>query len=224
MVHRDKPTLMPSEILLLFWVKIGVDSPYLIFSLAGLPTGATSPALKRLELLGLLKSVKGPRQYGLSYTVTAEGDALLKLSLEAGPDVYGRRKIGSRYQSLQRAIFFAWAIGKPDEALASIESAEKEIRWQAGRAESEASHYRDRLRSDFQRRNEKERADYVSAFRMIVAIADAAELTSQLNALGPLRKLVGELPPPPDLFLQRQPSPPSKKEAVDKGGKRNRGK
>ena len=218
-----KPALMPSEILLLFWAKIGVDSPYLMFSLAGLATGASSPALKRLEKAGLLISQEGPRN-GLSYTVTTEGDALLKLALEAGPAVYGLRKMGSRYQSLHRAIFFAWVMGKPGDALASIDVAENDIRWEAGRAQSDAGKYRnilERPNIKSQSATEKARADYLSAaYRMIKAVADAAEFTSQLIALESLRKLVGELPPPPDIFLQSQPSPVSKKEATDTGRKR----
>lgn len=222
-----KPELMPSEIFLLFWTKIGMGTPYTMFSLAGVPIGASSPALKRLEKAGLLTSEEGPRNR-LVYTVTAEGEALLRSSLEAGPEVYGRRLMGSRYQSLHRAIFFAWAKGKPDEAGAAIDSAEKEIRWQAGRAQSDADKYRNILEGSnlgAQSMTSSGHAEYLAAaFRMIEAVADGAELASQVNALASLRKLVEELPTPPETFLQNPSPSESRQETAAAGRKRNRRK
>jgi DNA-binding PadR family transcriptional regulator len=217
---------MPSEIVLLFWVKTGMGTPYAMFNLAGLAIGGSSPALKRLERAGLLTSEEGPRNRML-YSVTADGEARLRAALEAGPEVYGRQLMGSRYQSLHRAIFFAWVKGKPSEALAAIDSAEQEINWQAGRARSDADRHRHilgRINVQSVFVSDDTRAEYLAAaFRMIEAVAHSAELACQVNALPFLRKLVEELPAPPETFLQSQlSSEPG--QGAEMGRKRNRKK
>ncbi len=228
MPHTSKMSLLPSEIVLLFLVKVGIGTPYMMFSLAGVPIGASSPALKRLEeRLGLLSSEEGSRSSRL-YSLTTRGEELLNAALRAGPDVYAKKHIGSRYLSLHRAIFFAWITGKRDEAFAAIDSAEKEIKLMAEQAELDAQRFRNIMRDfDWMSTTPKNTSapEYLAAvFRMIQAVADGSEFTGQVTALPVLRKLVKELPHPPDTFLLRQPSPVSRKEPADKGGKRNRGR
>ena len=227
MPNISKVSLLPSEIVLLFLVKIGIGTPYMMFSLAGVPIGASSPALKRLEeRLGLLNSEEGPRN-GKLYALTTRGEELLSAALQAGPEVYAKKHMGSRYMSLHRAIFFAWITGKRDEAIAAIDSAEKEIKLMADQAKLDAQKFRNIVKgSDRESTTPKNTSDpefLAAVFRMIQAVADGSEFTGQVTALPILRKLVDELPHPPNIFLQRQPSPPSKKDAADKGRKRNRG-
>jgi DNA-binding PadR family transcriptional regulator len=229
MPNISKISLLPSEIVLLFLVKVGIGTPYMMFNLAGVPIGASSPALKRLEdRLGLLNSEEEGSRNSRHYSLTTRGEELLNAALRAGPEVYAKKHIGSRYMSLHRAIFFAWITGRRDEAFAAIDSAEKEIKLMVEQAELNAQKFRNIMKNfDWMSttpKNTSEPEFLAAVFRMIQAVADGSEFTGQVTALPNLRKLVKELPHPPSIFLQHQPSPVFKREAADKGGKRNRGR
>lgn len=202
---KVEPGLVPLEILILLCAKAGIGTPYAIMSRLGVGVGASSPVLKRLEEKGLLDSESAQRN-SRKYSITEKGEALLRSTLYAGPGVYGGSLKLRPYQRLRRLIFFAWIKGDLDEARVEIDRAEANLMRWARRCDVEVEEYRRILPLSNYESSGAEQDDpsdyFPPVYKFIDAVADAAEARTHVQALGALRKLVDELPPPPRAFLQ----------------------
>jgi DNA-binding PadR family transcriptional regulator len=201
-----KSELMPLELFVLLCTKIGITTPYQFMTEAGVGVGASSPTLKRLKQKGLLASSIGPRNR-VSYSITVEGETLLRSTLQAGPDAYGQPTARGIYDSLHRVIFFAWIKGRPDEARGVLASAAIALMKRVIRMEREAWEYRTSWTQVFdqlKRREFRGRApgsrELIAVYRYLESVSDAAEAKLQVEALGKLSQLIDELPASPPIF------------------------
>lgn len=208
---KAEPGLVPLEILILLCTKAGIGTPYAILTQMGVGVGASSPVLKRLEEEGLLSSESAQRN-SRKYSITESGEALLISTLNAGPGVYGGSLKLRPYQRLRRLIFFAWIKGNLNEARVEIDKAEANLMRWSRRCDGEAKEYRSILplsKYESVGAEQGDPSDYLPpVYKFIDAVASAAEARLQVQALGALRKLVDELPPPPKTLMQHSSNEP----------------
>jgi DNA-binding PadR family transcriptional regulator len=197
--------LLPSDIFLLFCTKVGMRNPYAIFSHTQVGVGASVPALKRLEMKGLLSSTTDDRKR-VTYSLTEKGDERLKSSLDAGLTAYGRPTNRGIFESLRRVIFFSWVKGKPEEAIQALDRARRGLTSKYLKANFEVQVYQDELEhseGESLATGEYDSPEYISlVFKLIKATADSAEARLQAEALDTLWQLIQKLPPTPRTFLK----------------------
>lgn len=77
--QRDKRSKLDLELFVLALVQRGVNTPYMLFTTAGLSPGATLPVLNRLEKAGFVRKGKPGARGRMEFEVTASGRQQLKV-------------------------------------------------------------------------------------------------------------------------------------------------
>lgn len=200
-----RPNYLSSlEILLLLFIKSGLETSYDLMAKIGLGPGATSPSLKRLEASQLLTST-GDTRRRMRYAITEEGEQQLKGILDEGPRgywIHGRR---DTFDSLRRAIFLAWVSSGPEDAMRCIRHARVSIEEMARSNDLDAKHLRNaalHLRERMLKVEEPgDDNDLITTvYRWIDAEVDAAQYIRQVEALDVVEALVSDLPPAPCIW------------------------
>ncbi len=95
------------ELLLLSFIREGLDTPYDLISKAGLSVGVSSPAFKRLVKAGLLRATKGPRNR-VNYALTDKGEKGFGESLRNGLADFWRMEGSATFDIFPRAFLLIW--------------------------------------------------------------------------------------------------------------------
>ncbi|MGA9462978.1 MAG: winged helix DNA-binding protein [Terracidiphilus sp.] len=200
---ESTPSRSLLEIFILFCVKIGFGTTYLIMSQMGVGAGASVNQLKDLKNKGLLTSSLGPRRQ-VFFSLTEAGELVLLDALERSPTDSVTATYGI-YGGLPRIVFFSWLRGRLDEARAALNLTESGLGRKAEDADREAERCREILnppKDVIPARQESASPEYLAAaYRLIAALASSADAKRKLEALGTLRQLIDELPPQPRTFL-----------------------
>jgi DNA-binding MarR family transcriptional regulator len=199
--------LSPLQVQLLVFVKLGLATPYDLITQAGLSVGLTSPALKRLEESGLLKSTPGSRR-SMRYAVTKKGEEQLKVALETGGSLSSLIERSGTFDSASRAAILAWATYGREEASRCVERAKEELQFQSQQKQAEA----DQLRNSILRIKEapaylfeddsesRKGVLLATAYRWLKAQSDASLLKMQGQAVTATVPLLQELPDFPSIL------------------------
>jgi DNA-binding PadR family transcriptional regulator len=197
-------TLNPLEIFLMLFVKLGLTTPYDLVSRIDVGVGASRPALRRLEESKFVTLTLGPRNR-MQFALTDVGEKQLRKALDVGSKQYWRHGRRDTFDSLRRAMLLAWASSRPEEAYRCIDQAREDLRVLAGRNELAAVDLRRaalRLRDKMLKNQEPmdESLLTTTVYQWIGAEMDAAEFKLQAETLHVLDRLVGELPPAPEIW------------------------
>jgi DNA-binding PadR family transcriptional regulator len=197
------------EVLLLVMVRRGIGTPYDLDSRAGLPVGATSPALKRLEVEGLLTSEAGARRK-LSYSITERGDQVLNESVKLLLKPSHARRQFSLFESAPRIVLIAWLYSNTAEAVEFVRRAVVELGVQSDRKQWEA----DDLFGSIGRLQQslipgvlpEDDGTFVSmVYRWMKAEMEARLLRSQAESISGFEGVISRLPEPPKGSSEVQP-------------------
>lgn len=199
MEDHDYVELNGLRIFLLVLVEFGLSTPYDLLSKAGLGPGMTSPALKRLEEAGLLRSTPGPRRR-LRYALTEKGADLLKDSLYPGN--WNLWQLGETdiFESLPRGIILTWLHSGADEAHRGVTRAAENLKRLSRKKQREAEELHDsmlRLQADTAKDNSVSGKGILiaTAYQWIKAECDAALFRLQGEAIRHIDQLIASLPP-----------------------------
>jgi hypothetical protein len=194
-METPERSLMPFEFLLLFFVKMGFGTPYAIMNHAGIPSGASSPTLKRLEQKRFVIATPGSRR-SISYSVTKQGNARLLKGLEVGPRVYGRLTSRGIFESLPRLLFFGLLKGNPAEAQEALRKTEFDLSMRAQKSRAIARECRQILERPLEGDNRESAAEQIAVcYRLLGAATDSVQMDLQIQALPRLLSLIDELKP-----------------------------
>jgi DNA-binding MarR family transcriptional regulator len=190
------PELNPLQILLLVFVEFGLATPYDLLSKAGLGPGLTSPALKRLNLAGLLTCTPGPRNR-MRYAITDKGAQLVRESLKPGVTSYWQLGKMDIFESLPRGIILAWLHSGVDEAHHGADRARHNLLVLAERRQREAKELRGsmfRLQTDFIKGPATDKGTLIATtYQWIKAECDATFFRLQAEAIRDIHKLIADL-------------------------------
>ena len=195
--------LTPLGVFLLALVEFGLSTPYELLSKAGLGTGLTSPALKRMKEAGFLTSRPGPRNR-VRYAITKKGANLLRKTLKPGSANYWQLGQTDMFESLPRGIILAWLHAGVDETHTGVARAAAitAVVAEKRRRDAEDLHASMvRLQADILK------DDSITAKGMLVATAyqwikaecDAALFRMQVEAIGKIESLLLAWPPAPQV-------------------------
>lgn len=199
MENHESPELNPLQIFLLVLVGFGLATSYDLLSKAGLGTGLTSPALKRLQKAGLLTSTPGPRNR-LRYAITEKGAKQLRESVKPGELKYWQLGQMDVYESLPRGIILAWLHSGADAAREGAIRAGGNLVTMARRKEREAKELRgtmNRLQADIVKNDPAadEGMLVATAYQWIKALCETELFLGQSHAIGVILNSIADLPP-----------------------------
>jgi DNA-binding MarR family transcriptional regulator len=191
------------QILLMVLVQFGLKSSYDLLSKAGLRSGLTSPALRRLQEAGLLASTPGPRKR-VEYALTEKGGRAVRENLEAYPQPFWQQGQTDVFESLPRAIILAWLHSGKNEAHLRISEAEYELSMLTHRRQRDAEEFRTsmlRLQDSIQDQGHSAAKGILiaTAYQWIKSESDAILFTLQAEAIGKMGRFIEQLPPAPAL-------------------------
>lgn len=189
------------EVLVLVFVKSGLTSAYDLVSQAGMSASLAGPAMKRMEVAGLLIGTPGPRN-AMRYAITEAGENVLRDSLQSrrANDWFPERH--SIFESGPRSVLLACLYSGPNKAINCVDWAIEELRLQSHKKEREA---KDLLETLHRRRKkflkDKSASDegilIATAYRWLKATLDASLFKMQADAMGEIVPLIWELPSAP---------------------------
>lgn len=194
----DIRTLNPLQVFLLVLVEFGIDTPYELLTKAGLGSGLTSPALKRLKDTGFLTSTPGPRNR-VQYAITEKGKESVKDHLNAGPEPFWQQGPSDVFESLPRGIILVWLHGGPDAARSEVGVAVYKLSNLSNKREREAEELRgalSRLKGAIlaQEADAAKGVLIATTYQWLKAESEAKLFRLQAAATGELGKLLTDLP------------------------------
>jgi DNA-binding PadR family transcriptional regulator len=202
------------NVFLLALVEFGLTTPYDLLSKAGLGSGLTSPALKRLKEAGLLTSTHGPRNRQ-RYAITDKGKNALRLNLDTGSWRLWQQGQTDIFESLARGIILAWLHPGIDGIRCGISEAEHKLSVLNRKRQMDAEELRAsmlRLKDGTLNQGQVEVHGLLiaTAYSWLKAECDATLFRLQFEATGEIKKLIEGLPSAPKVILtatrERSPS------------------